>query len=110
MINIASLIEIMIDADGDRAARAFQNTAKEATKMAAIVGGISLATSALGSTLIAGLGGATAMFGTAGIAVVGFGALATTSIAGVVETTDELPKIQEKIDMAKQSGDAKVLF
>ncbi|MDM5432361.1 hypothetical protein QUG28_06200 [Bacillus hominis] len=53
--------------------------------------------------LLAGLGGAVALFGTAGVAVAGFGALASTSISGVIEKTSELEKLQEKVDNASNA-------
>ncbi|PFF32046.1 hypothetical protein CN327_17655 [Bacillus cereus] len=53
--------------------------------------------------LLAGLGGAAALMGTAGIAAVGFGALASTSISGVIEKTSELEKLQEKVDNASNA-------
>ncbi|QWI38004.1 phage tail protein [Bacillus mycoides] len=67
------------------------------------IGAIGAVASASMPALLAGLGGAVALMGTAGIAAVGFGALASTSISGVIEKTSELEALQQKVDDASNA-------
>lgn len=103
---MASVIDILIQAD-DRASHKFRQTSSEAKKMAAIVGGITVAASAMTPALLGGLGAITALFGTAGIAAAGFGALAYTTIGKTIETAKQLEEAQLKANAALIAGDTK---
>ncbi|PFN86613.1 hypothetical protein COJ67_17955 [Bacillus thuringiensis] len=103
---MASVIDIIINAQ-DRASGQFRRTSSEAQKMAAIVGGITLAASAMTPALLGGLGAIASLFGTAGIAAAGFGALATTTIMKTVETAGQLEEAQLKANAALIAGDTK---
>ncbi|WP_206768762.1 hypothetical protein [Bacillus thuringiensis] len=75
--------------------------------MAAIIGGITIATSAMTPALLGGLGAIASLFGTAGIAAAGFGALAFTTISKTVETANQLEEAQLKANAALIAGDTK---
>ena len=106
MIIIASVIDIIIQAQ-DRASSQFRQTSSEAKKMAAIIGGITIAASAMTPALLGGLGAVASLFGTAGIAAAGFGALAFTTISKTVETANQLEEAQLKANAALIAGDTK---
>ncbi|HDR4694790.1 TPA: hypothetical protein QCQ76_001374 [Bacillus cereus] len=106
MIIIASVIDIIIQAQ-DRASSQFRQTSSEAKKMAAIIGGITIAASAMTPALLGGLGAIASLFGTAGIAAAGFGALAFTTISKTVETANQLEEAQLKANAALIAGDTK---
>ncbi|PFF34493.1 hypothetical protein CN327_09955 [Bacillus cereus] len=103
---MASLIEIIIDAD-DRASAQFRHTSSEAKKMAAVIGGITIAASAMTPALLGGLGAVTALFGTAGLAAVGFGELATTTIMKTWEKAGDLEDAMLDVNAAMINNDAK---
>ncbi|PEC09596.1 hypothetical protein CN551_13100 [Bacillus toyonensis] len=106
MIIIASVIDIIIQAQ-DRASGQFRQTSSEAKKMAAIIGGITIGASAMTPALLGGLGAIASLFGTAGIAAAGFGALAFTTISKTVETANQLEEAQLKANAALIAGDTK---
>ncbi|PEM30210.1 hypothetical protein CN598_12590 [Bacillus wiedmannii] len=103
---MASLIEIIIDAD-DRASAKFTHTSSEAKKMAAIIGGITIAASAMTPALLGGLGAIASLFGTAGIAAVGFGGLAATTIMKTWEKAGDLEDAMLDVNAAMINNDAK---
>ncbi|PFZ66857.1 hypothetical protein [Bacillus wiedmannii] len=103
---MASVIDIMIQAQ-DRASNTFRNTSAEARKMQAIIGGITIGASAMTPALLGGLGAVASLFGTAGIAAAGFGALAFTTISKTVETANQLEGAQLKANAALIAGDTK---
>ncbi|HDR8473441.1 phage tail protein [Bacillus thuringiensis] len=103
---MASVIDIIIQAQ-DRASGQFRQTSSEAKKMAAIIGGITIAASAMTPALLGGLGAVASLFGTAGIAAAGFGALAFTTISKTVETANQLEEAQLKANAALIAGDTK---
>lgn len=106
MSAIASLIEIIIDAD-DRASAKFRHTSSEAKKMAAIIGGITIAASAMTPALLGGLGAVASLFGTAGIAAAGFGALAFTTMSKAWGTASDLEDAMLDVNAAMINNDAK---
>nr|WP_255323160.1 hypothetical protein [Bacillus thuringiensis] len=57
--------------------------------------------------LLGGLGAIASLFGTAGIAAAGFGALAFTTISKTVETANQLEEAQLKANAALIAGDTK---
>ncbi|MDX9635981.1 MULTISPECIES: hypothetical protein [Bacillus] len=99
---MTSIIDIIVNAN-DRASGVLDRLADKANNTGAKIGMIGAVGSASMPALLAGLGGAVALMGTAGVAVAGFGALASGSIKGVIETTDELAKAQEKVDNASNA-------
>jgi len=103
---MASLIEIIIDAD-DRASAKFRHTSSEAKKMAAIIGGITIAASAMTPALLGGLGAIASLFGTAGIAAAGFGALAFTTMSKAWGTAGDLEDAMLDVNAAMINNDAK---
>ncbi len=103
---MASLIEIIIDAD-DRASAKFRHTSSEAKKMAAIIGGITIAASAMTPALLGGLGAVASLFGTAGIAAAGFGALAFTTMSKAWGTASDLEDAMLDVNAAMINNDAK---
>ncbi|MES5938391.1 MULTISPECIES: hypothetical protein [unclassified Bacillus cereus group] len=103
---MASVIDIMIQAQ-DRASNTFRNTSAEARKMQAIIGGITIGASAMTPALLGGLGAVASLFGTAGVAAAGFGALAFTTIGKTVETAKQLEEAQLKANAALIAGDTK---
>ena len=104
--DIASLIEIIIDAD-DRASAKFRHTSSEAKKMAAIIGGITIAASAMTPALLGGLGAIASLFGTAGLAAAGFGALAFTTMSKAWGTAGDLEDAMLDVNAAMINNDAK---
>ncbi|WP_144488392.1 hypothetical protein [Bacillus sp. ABP14] len=103
---MASLIEIIIDAD-DRASAQFRHTSSEAKKMAVIIGGVTIAASAMTPALLAGLGAVASLFGTAGLAAVGFGGLAATTIMKTWEKAGDLEDAMLDVNAAMINNDAK---
>lgn len=103
---MASLIEIIIDAD-DRASTQFRHTSSEAKKMAAVIGGITIATAAMTPALLGGLGAIASLFGTAGLAAVGFGGLAATTIMKTWEKAGDLEDAMLDVNAAMINNDAK---
>lgn len=103
---MASVIDIIIQAQ-DRASSQFRQTSAEARKMQAIIGGITIGASAMTPALLGGLGAVASLFGTAGIAAAGFGALAFTTISKTVETANQLEEAQLKANAALIAGDTK---
>lgn len=56
------------------------------------------------------LGALSSAFGTAGIGAIGYGALAVTSISGVIESSQDLEKLQAKLDDATSAKErAKIM-
>lgn len=103
---MASLIEIIIDAD-DRASAQFRHTSSEAKKMAAVIGGVTIAASAMTPALLGGLGAIASLFGTAGLAAVGFGGLAATTIMKTWEKAGDLEDAMLDVNAAMINNDAK---
>ncbi|AVO23030.1 hypothetical protein [Bacillus phage Anath] len=99
---MASIINIIVNAN-DRASGVLDRLADKANNTGTKLGMIGAVGASTMPALLAGLGGAVALMGTAGIAVAGFGALAMTSITGVIEKTSELEKLQEKVDNASNA-------
>ncbi|MFK4377690.1 hypothetical protein ABH948_003097 [Bacillus sp. RC218] len=75
--------------------------------MAAVMGAITIGASAMTPALLGGLGAIASLFGTAGIAAAGFGALAATTIMKTVETSKQLEEAQLKANAALIAGDTK---
>ncbi|PEV99795.1 hypothetical protein CN425_18680 [Bacillus cereus] len=103
---MASVIDIMIQAQ-DRASNTFRQTSAEAKKMAAIIGAITIGASAMTPALLGGLGAITALFGTAGIAAAGFGALAFSTFVKTTEKANDLEQAHLKANAALIAGDTK---
>lgn len=103
---MASVIDIIIQAQ-DRASQQFRNTSAEARKMQALIATVGTVGSA-GMMVLAGAVGATAsLFGTAGLAVAGFGALAFTTIGKTIEKANALEEAELKANAALIAGDTK---
>ncbi|MBJ8027270.1 hypothetical protein [Bacillus cereus group sp. N21] len=75
--------------------------------MQMIIAGVTLAAAGLTPALLGGLGAIASLFGTAGLAAAGFGALATTTIMKTVNTAKELEEAQLKANAALIAGDTK---
>lgn len=96
---MASIIDIIVNAN-DRASGVLDRVADKASSTGTKLGLMGAVGASAMPAMLAGLGGAVALMGTAGVAVAGFGALASTSIQGVIEKSSELEKLQEKVDNA----------
>jgi hypothetical protein len=103
---IASVIDIIIEAQ-DRASNTFRQTSTEAKKMAAIIGAITIGASAMTPALLGGLGAIASLFGTAGVAAAGFGALAFTTFTKTIEKANDLEQAHLKANAALIAGDTK---
>lgn len=75
--------------------------------MAAIIGGVTIAASAMTPALLGGLGAVASLFGTAGIAAVGFGGLAATTIMKTWEKAGDLEDAMLDVNAAMINNDAK---
>lgn len=75
--------------------------------MAAIIGGITIAASAMTPALLGGLGAVASLFGTAGIAAAGFGALAFTTMSKAWGTASDLEDAMLDVNAAMINNDAK---
>lgn len=75
--------------------------------MAAIIGGITIAASAMTPALLGGLGAIASLFGTAGLAAVGFGGLAATTIMKTWEKAGDLEDAMLDVNAAMINNDAK---
>lgn len=75
--------------------------------MAAIIGGITIAASAMTPALLGGLGAIASLFGTAGIAAAGFGALAFTTMSKAWGTASDLEDAMLDVNAAMINNDAK---
>ncbi len=75
--------------------------------MAAVIGGITIAASAMTPALLGGLGAVASLFGTAGIAAVGFGGLAATTIMKTWEKAGDLEDAMLDVNAAMINNDAK---
>lgn len=106
MRTIASVIDIIIEAQ-DRASNTFRHTSSEAKKMAAIIGAITIGASAMTPALLGGLGAIASLFGTAGIAAAGFGALAFSTFVKTTEKANDLEQAHLKANAALIAGDTK---
>jgi phage-related protein len=102
---LASLVEILINATDnasskiDSVNRALDSMGSKAGKTTAVIAG--LAGSVAGfAPAVAGIGAMGAMFASAGIGAVGFGAVAVSSIGKVLEAGDKVAQLEEKIKMA----------
>ncbi|PFY49125.1 hypothetical protein COL55_13470 [Bacillus toyonensis] len=103
---MASVIDIIIEAQ-DRASNTFRQTSTEAKKMAAIIGAITIGASAMTPALLGGLGAIASLFGTAGVAAAGFGALAFTTFTKTIEKANDLEQAHLKANAALIAGDTK---
>jgi len=103
---IASVIDIIIEAQ-DRASNTFRHTSSEAKKMAAIIGAITIGASAMTPALLGGLGAVASLFGTAGVAAAGFGALLFTTFTKTTEKANDLEQAHLKANAALIAGDTK---
>lgn len=106
MRTIASVIDIIIEAQ-DRASNTFRQTSAEAKKMAAIIGLITIAAAGMTPALLGGLGAIASLFGTAGIAAAGFGALAFSTFVKTTEKANDLEQAHLKANAALIAGDTK---
>ncbi len=106
MRTIASVIDIIIEAQ-DRASNTFRQTSAEAKKMAAIIGLITIAAAGMTPALLGGLGAVASLFGTAGIAAAGFGALAFSTFVKTTEKANDLEQAHLKANAALIAGDTK---
>lgn len=106
MRTIASVIDIIIEAQ-DRASNTFRQTSAEAKKMAAIIGAITIAAAGMTPALLGGLGAIASLFGTAGIAAAGFGALAFSTFVKTTEKANDLEQAHLKANAALIAGDTK---
>lgn len=106
MRTIASVIDIIIEAQ-DRASNTFRHTSSEAKKMAAIIGAITIGASAMTPALLGGLGAIASLFGTAGVAAAGFGALAFSTFVKTTEKANDLEQAHLKANAALIAGDTK---
>lgn len=103
---IASLIEIVINAD-DRASHKFDQVSRNARRMQLIIAAITAGAAAFTPALLGGLGAIAALFGTAGVAAAGFGALAGTTIMQTFEKAGDLEDALLDVDAAMINNDAK---
>lgn len=103
---MASLIEIIINAN-DHASHKFKEVSSEAKKMAAIVAAVTVGAAATTPALLGGLGAIASLFGTAGIAAVGFGGLAATTIMKTWEKAGDLEDAMLDVNAAMINNDAK---
>lgn len=75
--------------------------------MAAIIGLITIAAAGMTPALLGGLGAVASLFGTAGVAAAGFGALAFSTFVKTVEKANDLEQAQLKANAAMIAGDPK---
>lgn len=75
--------------------------------MAAIIGAITIGASAMTPALLGGLGAIASLFGTAGIAAAGFGALAFSTFVKTTEKANDLEQAHLKANAALIAGDTK---
>ncbi|CKG63586.1 putative minor tail protein [Streptococcus pneumoniae] len=75
--------------------------------MAAIIGLITIAAAGMTPALLGGLGAIASLFGTAGIAAAGFGALAFSTFVKTTEKANDLEQAHLKANAALIAGDAK---
>lgn len=103
---MASLIEIIINAN-DHASHKFKEVSSEAKKMAAIIAAVTVGAAATTPALLGGLGAIASLFGTAGIAAVGFGGLAATTMMQAWSTASDLEEAMNDVNVALVTGDKK---
>lgn len=103
---MASLINIIIDAD-DRASHKFDQVSRNARRMQLIIAAITAGAAAFTPALLGGLGAISALFGTAGIAAAGFGAISGSTIMKTFEKANDLEEALLKVDAAMINNDAK---
>jgi hypothetical protein len=102
---MASIVDIIINATDnatrqiDQVQRAIERVGQHGGRLQAIMTGATGSIAALAPAL-AGLGGLSSMFASAGIGAAAFGAVAVSSIGGVIEAGEEVARIEEKIAMA----------
>ncbi|WP_260865576.1 hypothetical protein [Bacillus cereus] len=75
--------------------------------MAAIIGLITIAAAGMTPALLGGLGAVASLFGTAGVAAAGFGALAYSTFVKTVDKANALEEAQLKANAAMIAGDPK---
>ncbi|WP_255300167.1 apolipoprotein A1/A4/E family protein [Bacillus toyonensis] len=75
--------------------------------MQAIIAGITIAAAGMTPALLGGLGAVASLFGTAGIAAAGFGALAFTTFTKTIEKANDLEQAHLKANAALIAGDTK---
>lgn len=75
--------------------------------MAAIIGLITIAAAGMTPALLGGLGAVASLFGTAGIAAAGFGALAFSTFVKTTEKANDLEQAHLKANAALIAGDTK---
>jgi phage-related protein len=102
---LANMIDIIINATDnatrhvDEVNRAIERLGDNGGKVAGIMTGLTGSIAGL-APAVAGVGALASTFATAGVGAVAFGAVAVSSIGGVVEASEEIAKIEEKIAQA----------
>jgi phage-related protein len=106
---LANSVEIIINAIDnasrkiDEVNRALDRLGNSGGKVTAVLAGVSGSIAGF-APAVAGIGAMASMFASAGAGAMAFGAVAVSSIGGVVEASEEVAKIEEKI---KQADSAK---
>jgi phage-related protein len=99
---MANIVDIIVNATDnastqiDSVNRALDRLGDGAGKATGVLAGLSGSIAGL-APAVAGVGALASTFATAGIGAVAFGAVAVSSIGGVVEASEEIAKIEEKI-------------
>jgi hypothetical protein len=99
---LANMIDIIINATDnatrqiDSVNRAIDRLGNSGTKITGIMTGVAGSIAGI-SPAVAGIGALASTFASAGIGALAFGAVAVSSIGGVVEASEEIAKIEEKI-------------
>jgi phage-related protein len=102
---MANLVDIIINATDnasrqiDGVNRALDRLNNNGGKLAGIMAGVSGSIAGL-APAVAGVGAMASMFASAGIGAGAFGAVAVSAIGGVVDASEEVAKIEEKIKQA----------
>lgn len=102
---MANIIDIIVQAtdnasrDIERVNEALKSIEGSGKKASAVLAGLAGSIAGM-APAVAGVGALTASFASAGIGAVAFGAVATSSISKVVDASEEVAKIEEKIAQA----------
>lgn len=102
---MANMIDIIVNATDnasrqiDRINDSINRLGGSAGKVTGVLAGMSGSIAGL-APAVAGVGALASTFASAGIGAVAFGAVAVSSISGVVEASEEIAKIEEKIAQA----------
>jgi phage-related protein len=106
---MANIVDIIINATDnatrqiDSVNRALDRLGKNGGRLTAVLAGVSGSIAGL-APAVAGVGAMASMFASAGVGATAFGAVAVSAIGGVVDASEEVAKIEEKI---KQADSAK---